>query len=71
MRTSILDRIIDGPLGPPLIWLLMAAFVLLALLAWPLLKLWQLDQYFRRNAREWAEAIRAVDEGGDSNDASK
>jgi hypothetical protein len=72
MRNSTLDRIIDGPLGPPLvwlmmplIWLIMAAFALLAALAWPILRLWQMRQWLR----EWREAIRAVDAGGDSNES--
>jgi hypothetical protein len=64
MRNNLLDRLIDGPLGHPLIWLLMIAFAVLAVLAWPLLKLWQMGRWLR----EWREAIRSVDEGGDSND---
>jgi type VI protein secretion system component VasK len=67
MRNSLFDRIIDGPFGRPLIWLLMIAFAVLALLAWPLLKLWEI----RRWLREWKQAIADVDAGGDSNDASK
>jgi len=67
MRNNLLDRLIDGPLGHPLIWLMMIAFAGLALLAYPLLKLWQI----RRWLREWKQAIADVDAGGDSNDASK
>jgi type VI protein secretion system component VasK len=64
MRNSLIDRLIDGPLGPPLIWLLMIAFAVLAVLAWPLLKLWQMGRWLR----EWKQAIADVDAGGDSND---
>ena len=65
---KLLNQIIDGPMGRPLIYLAIGIWALLLIALWPIVIAAHVAFLVRDEVRRWREAIRLVDEGGDLND---